>query len=92
MSRFWGSDDESDGSGSGDDGVDVKPMAKQTRVGQVMMDENSDSDTGQRVIKTDREKKIDAMKAMCKAIRNHIKISDWNAIRRGATSGSGHAA
>ena len=85
MSRFWGGQESDDSDNHSDDDAAAKPAAKtqQSRVQTVMMQEGNDSDDNPRVIKTDREKKLDAIKATCREIRNKIKIGDWNAIRRG---------
>jgi hypothetical protein len=45
---------------------------------------SDDEGDTKRTIKPERVKKLEAMSATCKQIRNHIKIDDWNSIRRGA--------
>eukprot|EP00455_Lapot_gusevi_P031887 TRINITY_DN3474_c0_g1_i1.p1 TRINITY_DN3474_c0_g1~~TRINITY_DN3474_c0_g1_i1.p1 ORF type:complete len:896 (+),score=368.09 TRINITY_DN3474_c0_g1_i1:73-2760(+) len=86
MSRFWG-DSESDSEQSLSDNeqnedVGRSRSAPASKVASFVYDESSDSDTEKRVIKSEKDKKFEALRKTVKDIKNHIKISDWNSIRR----------
>eukprot|EP00698_Gefionella_okellyi_P002932 TRINITY_DN12778_c0_g1_i1.p1 TRINITY_DN12778_c0_g1~~TRINITY_DN12778_c0_g1_i1.p1 ORF type:complete len:938 (+),score=232.07 TRINITY_DN12778_c0_g1_i1:65-2878(+) len=88
MSRFFraaqsDSDDSSsdtDETTESTDSEDAPPQKTGAKPAGRWMDSDSDSDTGKRVAKSEKDRRMDEVREIVKVVNNHAKIGDWNQI------------
>jgi translation initiation factor 3 subunit C len=78
-SSFWqqGSESESDSESGSDDSIEA-PVAAQERFKRTISDESSSDDD--RKVRSEKDKRFDALANTIRQINNALKINDWNAV------------
>lgn len=81
-SRFWagGSSSEEESDHSSDSEIETSQQQQQRAASRWAVQSDSDSDEEVRVVKSGKDKALEAIERACDAIKNHIKINDWTKI------------